>query len=76
MALEPKALDVTVSRRNQVMLPVSMCEECGIGKGDKVRRYWGKNYQCVVIVPVDVKLGDNAMSRIRILTTEPLDTRG
>ena len=75
MADQPKSKDVAIRSRNLFQLPASICEECDLIKGSKMKAYWGKNFSCVVIVPVTAKLSDTQADRIRILTTLPLDIR-
>ena len=75
MALEAKSKEVAVRSHNLVRLPAVVCEESGIeGKGSKVQVLWGRNYRCVVILPINVQLGKIVRDRINNLCNEPLET--
>ena len=69
-----KTSDNKLDHRNKIRLPSAVIEEMGLGKGSKLSVVWGKNYQCVVIVPVEAKLGDKTRERIEHLCNEPLET--
>ena len=71
---EVKTKDTPVRSRNLIQLPTSVCEELGLERGSKITVHWGKNYECVIITPLQAKLSDRTRERIRILTSEPLDT--
>ena len=69
-----KTLDMPVRGRNLIKLPEAVIEELNLSKGSPLSVTWGKNYNCVIITPPHIKLGDNQKERVRILTTEPLDS--
>lgn len=69
-----KSVENKLDQRNKIRLPLSVTEELGLGKGGKLSLVWGKNHQCVVIIPVDAKLGDKTRERIDHLCNEPLET--
>ena len=74
MAQEVKSREVAIRSQSLVKLPATVCEECGLdSKGSMVQVLWGKNYRCVVIVPVGTKLGRLQVERINNLCNEPLD---
>ena len=69
-----KTIDMPLRGRNLIKLPEAVIEECNLSKGSPLSVTWGKNYSCVIVMPPHIKLGDNQKERIRILTTEPLDS--
>ena len=72
MAETIRTQEATLKRRNTVKLPQLFIEE-GIQSKDTVLNvHYGRNHTCVIIVPKDLKLSDNAKSRISILVNEPL----
>jgi len=75
MAQVAKFKEVIVRSQNLVKLPATVCEECGLdGKGSRVQVLWGKNYQCVVILPINARLGKLQQERVNNLCNEALDT--
>ena len=76
MVATVKSQESVLRSRNLIKMPTAVLEELGLSmiKGSKMLVWWGKNYQCVVITPIDAKLGDKTKERIHNLTNEPLDT--
>lgn len=72
MSQAVKTIEATLQRRNTVKLPAAFIEESVPDKSVKLNVHYGKNYSCVIIVPKDVKLSDNAKSRMAILVNELL----
>jgi antitoxin component of MazEF toxin-antitoxin module len=69
-----KSVENKLDLRSKIRLPLSVLEELGLGKGNKLQLVWGKNHQCIVIIPVDAKVGDKTRERIDHLCNEPLET--
>jgi hypothetical protein len=74
MELQCKTMVKKIIRRNTVPLPSSFIEENGLEKMSTVNVMYGKNYQCVIIIPTGVTLGSIMKERINRLVTEPLST--
>ena len=72
--LTAKTVVRKIIRVNEVTLPNAFIEENDIKGTNTVDVMYGKNYQCVVIVPTSCKLGAIMKERINKLTTEPLST--
>jgi bifunctional DNA-binding transcriptional regulator/antitoxin component of YhaV-PrlF toxin-antitoxin module len=69
-----KTVDNKLDNRGKIKLPSSVIEELGLSKGNKLSVIWGRNYHCVVILPVEAKLGKIVQERIEHLCNEPLGT--
>ena len=60
-------------RSKYVKLPEVVLEEQHMSKGTNVVVYYGSNYSCCVILPVDSKLGKIQRERLSKLINEKLE---
>lgn len=74
MAIVSKSVPTKLDYRSRVKLPEVIIEELALTKDSKVVVTYGRNYSCVIITPVETKLGSIQKERINKLTCEPLET--
>ena len=75
MALaSPKTIPAKIRHRNVIKLPEAFTMMNELDKGSMVDITFGPNFNCLIIIPTGTKVSDRNNERIKILTTDPLDS--
>lgn len=68
-----RQLTVKMDKKGRIKLPPAMAMESGLDNGTLATVFYGKNYNCVIIIPSSIKeLHPDMEKRIEILVTDKL----